>query len=379
MQDTFIESIEIQKFHLWEKLQVERGLVYFVLEITARCNNNCRHCYINLPANDKKAKARELSLAGIKKIIDQAVDLGAMWCLINGGEPLLREDFSEIYLYLKQKGILVSVFTNATLITDRHIRLFKKYPPRDIEVTVYGVTKEAYEKTTGKAGSFSAFMRGINLLLENNIKVRFKAMVLRSNLNQLPQIFDFCRQRTKDFFRFDLLLHLRFDGNKKKNARIRSERLSGQEITAIEKEDPERFQAMQKGCDKFIMPEVHAVCNHILHCGAGKGSFTVSYDGFFRLCPSLQHPACVCDLKKISLRQAYRDFVLQVRDMRSNRREFLEKCRACPVINLCLWCPAHSYLETGELDKPVDYFCEVAHARAASLEKAKSAPITTSR
>jgi radical SAM protein with 4Fe4S-binding SPASM domain len=377
VQDTFIETIEIQEFHLWEKLQDARGLFNFVLEITARCNNNCRHCYINLPANDKKAKEKELTFSQIKRIIDQAADLGAMWCLINGGEPFLREDFPEIYLYLKQKGILVSVFTNATLITDRHIQLFKKYPPRDIEVTVYGVTKETYEKVTGKAGSFAAFMRGINLLLENNIEPRFKAMVLRSNFNQLAQIFDFCRQRTKDYFRFDQLLHLRFDGNKKKNARIRSERLSAEEIAVIEKNDPERFQAMQKKCNKFVMPEVHAACNHIFHCGAGKGTFTVSYDGFFRLCSSLYHPDCIYDLKRGSLRQAYRDFVLRVRDMRSNSKEFLEKCRACPIINLCLWCPAHSYLETRELDKPVDYFCEVAHARAASLKnREKNAPKT---
>ena len=53
--------------------------------------------------------------------------------------------------------------------------------------------------------------------------------------------------------------------------------------------------------------------------------------------------------------------------MRSDRPEFLARCRACPIINLCLWCPAHAYLETGELDVPVDYFCEVAHARAAGL------------
>jgi MoaA/NifB/PqqE/SkfB family radical SAM enzyme len=142
MQDGFVEAIDLPGFPLWKKLRSKRRVIGFSLEITARCNNNCRHCYINLPANDKKAKARELSLAGIKKIIDQAVDLGAMWCLINGGEPLLREDFFDIYLYLRQKGILISVFTNATLVSEKHIWLFKKYPPRDVEVTVYGVTKE---------------------------------------------------------------------------------------------------------------------------------------------------------------------------------------------------------------------------------------------
>jgi hypothetical protein len=32
-------------------------------------------------------------------------------------------------------------------------------------------------------------------------------------------------------------------------------------------------------------------------------------------------------------------------------------------------CPAHNFLETGELDNPVDYFCEVAHARERVVER----------
>lgn len=53
--------------------------------------------------------------------------------------------------------------------------------------------------------------------------------------------------------------------------------------------------------------------------------------------------------------------------MRSRDPEFLESCRKCPIVNLCLWCPAHAHLETGAMDRRVDYFCRVAHARAAAL------------
>ncbi|MDD5155133.1 MAG: radical SAM protein [Candidatus Omnitrophica bacterium] len=369
MSKDFVSNVSLHDFSLWEKIRNERKILAFDLEITARCNNNCRHCYVNLPADDKKARESELSPAGIKSIAGQAIDLGALWCLITGGEPLLREDFLDIYLYLKQKGLLVSVFTNATLISDKHIQVFKKYPPRNIEVTVYGVTKETYERVTRKPGSFDAFMRGLNLLLKNGIKVRFKAMALRSNVRELPRIAQFCRERTKDYFRFDPLLHLRFDGDAKRNSEIRSERLSAQEIVEIEEADSERSEALKKGCDKLIMPETeHINCNHLFYCGTGNGSFTVSHDGYFLLCSSLRHPGCIFSLKKTPLSEISKDFVLKVRDMRSNRREFLDKCRKCGLFNLCLWCPAHSHLETGELDKPVEYFCEVAHARAQALK-----------
>ncbi|MEA1896217.1 MAG: SPASM domain-containing protein, partial [Bacteroidota bacterium] len=111
----------------------------------------------------------------------------------------------------------------------------------------------------------------------------------------------------------------------------------------------------------------HISCNHLFHCGTGNGSFSVSYNGLFRLCSSLWHPDCVYNLKKGNLADAWYNFVPKVRDMRSNRKEFLESCRVCPIINLCIWCPAHAHLESGEIDAPVDYFCEVAHARAKAL------------
>ncbi len=366
-------TLKIQQFPLWDKLKYKRLPLSFDLEVTARCNNDCRHCYINLPPNDPAARARELSLAEISRIADEAVSLGAIWCLITGGEPVLRPDFADIYLALKRKGLLVSVFTNATLVNEEHVALFKKYPPRDIEVTVYGVTQQTYERLTRRAGSFAVFRRGLDWLLEGGVKVRFKAMVLRSNLHELPAIARFCRERTKDYFRFDPLLHLRFDGNAARNEEIRAERLSPAEIVAIERADEQRFSALKKGWDKLIVPEfTHFGCDHLFHCGAGNGSFNISYDGRFRLCSSLWHPESVYDLRKGTLAEAWHTFVPQVRDMRSHSREFLEKCRRCPLINLCLWCPAHAHLESGEMDAWVAYFCDVAHARAEALKGMKS-------
>jgi len=366
----FVSRIPLPEFSMWEKMKGKRQLVSFDLEITARCNNNCRHCYINLPAQDKEALKKELTFDEIKKIADEACSLGAFWCLVTGGEPLLRKDFFDVYLGLKKTGLLVSVFTNAALITEEHIKFFKKYPPRDIEVTVYGVTEKTYDKVTRTHGFFNAFMRGLNLLLKNKIKVRLKAMALCSNVSGLPEIARFCRERTKDYFRFDPFLHLRFDNNHAKNEDIKKERLSAKEIVRIEKSDDERFMSLEKNCDTLINQDFsHTNCNHLFHCGTGNGSFTVSYDGFFRLCSSLWHPDCIYDLKKGSLADAWQNFIPKVRDMRSDREEFLKKCRKCTLVNLCMWCPAHAHLETGKLDMPIEYFCEAAHARAESLGK----------
>jgi radical SAM protein with 4Fe4S-binding SPASM domain len=311
--------------------------------------------------------------------------MGTLWCLLTGGEPLLRDDFAEVYLGLKRAGLLVSVFTNACLVTPEHVELFRQYPPRDIEVSVYGATRETYEAVTRRSGSYDAFVRGLRLLLEGGLRVRLKAMALRSTIAEFDEISRFCRERTADYYRFDPLLHLRFDGDPARNAEIRAERLTPQEIVAVERADAERFGSLQRGCasGELLQDDAeHAGCDHLFHCGAGNGSFTVGPDGTFRLCSSLWHPDTVFALRDEpsvggtlrpgalrpgALREAWEDWTPRVRDLRGADPEFLEKCRRCGIVNLCLWCPAHAALETGSMDDWVEYFCDVAHARAEAL------------
>lgn len=357
-------------FSLWEKIADKRIPLDFTLELTARCNNNCTHCYINLPAGDQQARRDELTLAEISDIADQAINLGSLWCLITGGEPLLREDFKDIYISLKKKGLLVSIFTNACLVTEEHIELFKKYPPRDIEVTVYGITEVTYERVTRCKGSYAAFRRGLDLLLQNGFKVRLKTVALRSNVDELQSIADFCRANTMDFYRFDPFLNLRHDGNPARNVEILEERLSPSEIVAIEREDNPRASELEDKCDDFIIPEfLERKSDYLFHCGAGNKSFVVNYEGIFRLCSSVIIPQCTFNLRNGTLTEAWNELIPKVRDMHSTNPAFIERCRRCPIVNLCMWCPGNAHLETGEMDGYSQYFCDVAHARAAAIQE----------
>jgi len=102
--------------------------------------------------------------------------MGVLKVLLTGGEVLLRQDFSDIYTHMKKKGFLVSVFTNASLISQDHISLFKKYPPRNLEITVYGTSDSEYAKVTGTR-NFAGFKAGIDMLISESIPVTLKAMV----------------------------------------------------------------------------------------------------------------------------------------------------------------------------------------------------------
>ena len=364
-----VQQLPVSGLPLWDTMRAHRRPLSFELELTARCNNDCRHCYINLPAGDSDARRRELSAGEIGRIAAEATELGAIWCLLTGGEPLLREDFEDVYLLLRSKGLVVSVFTNACLVREHHVELFRRYPPRNVEVTAYGVTRETYEAVTRKTGSYAAFRRGLDLLEAGGVKVRLKAVALRSNVHELEDIADFCRVRTKDYFRFDPLLHLRFDRDEERNRLIREERLSPAEIVRIEGDDPERCEALLGHQDKFILPQATEVrSKRLFRCLPGGSSFTLGWDGTFRPCSSLRRPDCIVDLRRVSLREAWHGLVPQVWALETESDSFIDGCGACPYFNLCLWCPAHAYLETGQMDGEVPYFCEVAKARAEFVE-----------
>ena len=330
------------------------------VELTSRCNNNCRHCYINLPAHDQAARDAELSAQEILDLADQAIDLGCLWCLLTGGEPLLRDDFEEIYRGLKQRGLLVSVFTNATLIRATHVDLFRRYPPRNLEVSVYGVTQAGYERVTRQPGSFANFQAGLKRLLDAGLKPNLKSVAMKSNLHEFPQIEKFCKKYSHAPFRFDMQLHLRYDGNSLRNSQIKAERLEPRTIAVLSDEDTLLPDTRQKTC----CPIADEPRNGLFQCGCGLNECTIGSDGRARLCSSLVAPIATTDLRRHCLAYFWEQMVPLVRRISHDGNA---ECSHCELLPLCQQCPALTYLEIGRFTGPVDRFCREAKARAGKV------------
>ncbi|GAI54824.1 unnamed protein product, partial [marine sediment metagenome] len=114
------------------------------------------------------------------------------------------------------------------------------------------------------------------------------------------------------------------------------ERLSPQEIVAIELSDKERKNGLLKQvCEEKERAEeaVHSNDdNQLFYCGAGKTSFTIDPYGFFKLCSSLSHPDCVYDLRKGSLREAWEEFVPQIRSMQTDELQKIDEQKIKVVV-----------------------------------------------
>lgn len=361
----FVRKQRIDKACLWK----DKGPLLGALdiELTERCNNNCMHCYINLPADDSNAGEKELSTEQVKGILKEAGCLGCMTVRFTGGEPILRADFEELYLFSRRQGLKVLIFTNATLITPHLVKLFASIPPLEkIEITVYGMKKSSYEAVTRAAGSFEAARSGINLLLEYNIPFVVKNALLPCNKEEINEFeswaADIPWMDIPPSYSIFFDLHCR--RNTEKSLLIKDLRLSPEEgLRVLTRRKDEYLRQMKEFCPKFTRPPG----DRLFSCGAGIGRGCVDAYGMFQPCIMLRHPDTVYDLRRGSLKDALTDFFPRLRQMKAASADYLSRCARCFLKGLCEQCPAKSWMEHGTLDTPVEYLCEIAHTKARFL------------
>ncbi len=340
---------------LHEKVVAKRIPINGSMEVTARCNLNCVHCYINLPANDREAKAKELTYKEICDIIDQVVDEGCLWLLLTGGEPFIRPDFLDIYTHAKKEGMLITIFTNGTLITPRIADYLAEWRPFNVEITLYGRTGETYERVTRAPGSYERCMRGINLLLEQKIPLKLKAMVMTLNKHELLDMKNYAEGLGVEF-RYDAMLNGRLDGSE----RFADLRLTPQEVVELDLADEKRSKSWQDFCERFWGPPCSP--DDLYYCGAGLGSFHVDSYGYLTGCILSRTPNY--DLRRGTFREGWYGPIAEMRQLKRTQKV---KCQNCELLSLCGQCPGWAELEYGDPEIPVDYLCQIAHLRMKRL------------
>jgi len=331
------------------------------IALTDRCNLRCVHCYAGSGTGRAESPRQELTTAKLLSIMDEITDAGCLDLLITGGEPLLREDFGEVFRRAKTNGLLVTVFTNGTLITDEILELFSDLPPRKIEISLYGATAETYEKITGVSGSFERCLKGIQRLLACKLNVKLKTILMTLNRHEF---FDMERM-ARDFgvkFRFDAAIFPCLDGDKTPLQL----RVPARE--AIEKEfsDKDRLREWQDYFQK--RRGIAATDDALYQCGAGITHFHM--DPYGSLLPCLMTTEPAYDLLNGSFLAGWRDIMPRIREKRAAAGYL---CNACEKKTLCGFCPASFALETGAEDVRSEYLCAMGHLRFQAITNPRTA------
>lgn len=336
------------------------------MELTERCDNDCLHCCINLPATDAEAMKTELTTTEVERILNEAAGLGCLQVRFTGGEPLLREDFETIYLHARRLGIRVMLFTNARRITPALADLFVRVPPSiPIEITVYGMHPESYDAAARAPGGYAEFRRGVELLLERRVPFIVKGADLPPNrhekkefevwaasipwMEKPPSISQFFQLRTRE-------------GNPARNRLIAAVREKPENAVPVKKDRVEYIRNMQTFSARFLGPPG----DRLFRCGITIKPSVDAY-GWLQPCLTMRMPMLKYNLREGTLRDALVNVFPKILTMRATNPEYLRRCARCFLRSLCEFCPANSWLETGTLDTPVEYLCAVAHTQARDL------------
>lgn len=333
-----------------QRIYADRIPVNGGMDLTERCNLNCIHCYIRKPAGT----AKDLPAKKIKTVLDEAAKAGCLFFLMTGGEPLIRKDFADIYVHAVKLGMLVTVFSNGTLIDAEMAKLFRKLPPQNVEISIYGATAETHDRITGVKGSFDKTMKGIWHLLKNGVSTGVKTMLMKNNIHEFEGMLSLAG-RLGVKFRIDAELFPRFNGDKVPvDMRVDPE-------VAVEKEM--KLPGRKKEWREFFsrmrgLP----VNNDLYECSAGRSYFHINAHGILR--PCLMTTDIGYDLKKGSFVKGWGSQVLC---------SFNDKpavgfvCRKCKDRFVCDTCPSFFMLENGNKTSYSKYMCKIAKERMRAV------------
>jgi radical SAM protein with 4Fe4S-binding SPASM domain len=153
--------------------------------MTFRCNLRCPHCYIDASESEGKG---ELDTADGKRLIDQIAAVSKPILILSGGEPLLRTDVFELARYATEKGLIVAMGTNGTLITDPIAMELKSCGVKAVAVSIDSCIPEHHDAFRGVNGSWRRALEGIETCVEKGITVQVNTTVTQQNYDEIDAI-----------------------------------------------------------------------------------------------------------------------------------------------------------------------------------------------
>jgi AdoMet-dependent heme synthase len=153
-------------------------------ETTAGCNLSCVHCRRITVAD--QLVPQDLSTAESLTLVDQIAGFAQPILVLSGGEPLFRPDIYQIAAHASDRGLIVALATNATLVDADVARRIKEAGIRRVSVSFDGADAPTHDVFRG-AGAFDRTLEGIEHLRRAGVPFQINTTVARHNVHQMPQ------------------------------------------------------------------------------------------------------------------------------------------------------------------------------------------------
>ncbi len=156
-----------------------------IWNLTRRCNLVCAHCY----AWATNATYRtELSGPDALRVVDDLKEAGCRHLIFSGGEPLLRADIFGLAERAKGHGMLISLSSNGTVITDAVAGRMAETGFDYVGVSLDGIGS-THDRFRGKEGAFEESLEGLLRCNRRGLKTGLRFTITTENVSELPFLF----------------------------------------------------------------------------------------------------------------------------------------------------------------------------------------------
>jgi radical SAM protein len=167
--------------------------IFVCWETTKACLLACRHCRAKAIRNRQNG---ELTHVQGLKLIDQLLEFGEPYpaLLLTGGDPLMRPDFFELVEYAKNRGIYVAVAASVTpKLNETSISRMRNLGVDIMSVSLDGALPDTHDTLRGLKGTWKTTIDTLRMARELGLRTQVNTTVMRSNLNELADIFHIAR------------------------------------------------------------------------------------------------------------------------------------------------------------------------------------------
>ena len=330
--EQFIDSICI-KNHILHRVCVE---------ITYRCNERCKHCYV---FDEKKSANEELSVEQYLKLFADLREMETFHITFTGGDPSQRKDFTKILRGAVESDFAVTIFTNGTGYSEETLSEITQIRPASMSFSVYSGIPEEHDYITGVKGSFQKTLATLKKVKAAGIMVSIKTPVMNPTLDGFPAIQALCKE-------LDVRHEVSYFICATNHGDISPIKLR---LGDIEKyKQIMRIKQREKELGAFQPRDVHGAI-----CGAGQ--LTLSVNPYGEVFPCNGFSYRLGNIKDTPIAEIWNGETLRrLYELRFDKLG--DSCLNCQYRDDCLYCLGSSLSENGNIFVPVKESCMIAQA-----------------
>lgn len=343
----------------------KRNPINGTFELTGRCNLKCNMCLVRVNQQRMdELKLKERTANEWIHMAEQAKNAGTVGLLLTGGEVMLRPDFCEIYEAISKMGFLLTIYTNATMVTDKIMEILRRFPPHKIGVTMYGASNETYKKMCRCENGYDRFVDGVNKLSILPSLLDIRTTIVQENFKDLQAMRDFTLHK----FGPNKVLHISrmvMDKVRGGVACPKESRLTPEQNVELAYEEIiNLYRQIQNGEIITIGDKKEKLYIHhnkslkqgsyiFENCAAGITQYMINWNGRMYACELLDQGYTE------PFRTGFENAWNCLPEQYPVSQEIIA-CKSCKFAGLCETCPAVRLAETGDWFGLPEYACKEA-------------------